>query len=1328
LLLETLYISSKYLNFFSFILVCFLQNILVITLSINKMKTRISLLIFALIPLVGFSQTRVVDNKGTLRTIDESKWTLSGSDIYLKQSGKVGIGTTSPQAKLHVKGSTLFETTVIGDLSSGGPIGTAVATVDSYTSINLNQTTAGQTISLPSPTNTSAGRILQVNNIGTASVTIGEITIDALQTAEFVWNGTHWAVPTAVPLLISGAKTFSAAPSAPSLKLSDNTNQLQFNTGTANIGTLAWTPTAARTITLPNASGTVALISDITSPTLSGDVTGTVGATTLTSIQGKALSAVSPVDKQVLQYEASTSTWKPSSASTFYSLNNLTASAQLLAIGTAGTAPAWNSLTSTHTLDIPMASTASVTAGLLSNADWTSFNTKVSSVAAGSTKVTIGGTATAPTVDVDPSKLGTITLATTAGTGTDVSVTGSPANLGGTLTLNMPDASATARGVITTGTQTIAGNKIFSGSTTVFGSGEGGTPTDTYIRGPQAGGSGTPGANLYIQASNGTGAGGSGNIIFQTGSAATVSVPTLVNTVSQTSSAAIATFSNYTVSSGANRLLMVAINLANTGASISSISYGASPFTKLPNSDAHMAIWYLINPPAGVNNIVVTLSYSCAVSIAATTWENVNQAAPFGTVLTTPFGYNTGSVSLSPVSSLGQVVVDFLISDTSPTPTSAQSVLVSNHDTQFYHTNSYKAATASNTTMSYSFAAANCEYMAFAIQSPTSGGGNALSPALTINNTGNTVIASGKSLAFADGSANTVSLAAPSSVSTYKLTLPAGQGSGGQTLMNDGAGGLSWGIPTSSYTLPVATAGTLGGVKVGSGLSVDAAGVISAATSGTVSSVGLSLPAEMTVSNSPITSTGTLTAAWASQTVNKFFAAPSSGSGIPTFRAIVAADIPTLNQSTTGTAANVTGIVAASNGGTGQSTYAVGDLLYASTTSVLSKLTAAAAGNVLTSGGAGTAPSWGKIGLTTHVSGVLPAANGGTGVANSGTITLGGNLTTSGAFATTISSTGATSVTLPTSGTLYGTALGSITSSQLATSLSDEMGTGSAVFSTSPTLTTPVINGAISGTTVIPPVNGGTGVANSGTITLGGNLTTSGAFATTITSTGTTSVTLPTSGTLVNSGVLNAVITLTTATPGPYSPNPGTTKLLVYIVGGGGQGGGAAASNGSAGAGGGGGGVVIDLIPHSGSTTYSFSVGAGGTTGTNGTIGAAGTSTTFNGVTASGGAGGALGNSTSSLPVAGGIGGAATGGDINIPGDNGTQGVRLANTSACGLAGNGGSSPFGRGGQGKVGTAAAGGAASGYGAGGGGAQGSVSTGSTAGGAGGAGVIIIYEYK
>jgi hypothetical protein len=56
---------------------------------------------------------------------------------------------------------------------------------------------------------------------------------------------------------------------------------------------------------------------------------------------------------------------------------------------------------------------------------------------------------------------------------------------------------------------------------------------------------------------------------------------------------------------------------------------------------------------------------------------------------------------------------------------------------------------------------------------------------------------------------------------------------------------------------------------------------------------------------------------YASKTANYVLAAPNGTAGAPTFRAIVAADIPTLNQNTTGTASNVTGTVAIINGGTG---------------------------------------------------------------------------------------------------------------------------------------------------------------------------------------------------------------------------------------------------------------------------------------------------------------------------------------------------------------------------------------------------------------------------
>ena len=120
---------------------------------------------------------------------------------------------------------------------------------------------------------------------------------------------------------------------------------------------------------------------------------------------------------------------------------------------------------------------------------------------------------------------------------------------------------------------------------------------------------------------------------------------------------------------------------------------------------------------------------------------------------------------------------------------------------------------------------------------------------------------------------------------------------------------------------------------------------------------------------------------------------------------------------------------------------------------------------------------------------------GGTGVNNSGkTITLGGNLTTSGAHTTTLTTTGNTNVTLPSSGTLATIAGSEVltnktinlsnntivaTSAQLATAVTDETGSGALVFANSPTLITPTL-GAASASSLslgspLPIASGGTG-------------------------------------------------------------------------------------------------------------------------------------------------------------------------------------------------------------------------------------------------------------
>jgi hypothetical protein len=115
---------------------------------------------------------------------------------------------------------------------------------------------------------------------------------------------------------------------------------------------------------------------------------------------------------------------------------------------------------------------------------------------------------------------------------------------------------------------------------------------------------------------------------------------------------------------------------------------------------------------------------------------------------------------------------------------------------------------------------------------------------------------------------------------------------------------------------------------------------------------------------------------------------------------IQAADVPTLNQNTTGTAANVTGLVAITNGGTGQNTKAAGfnalspitttgDIIIGTGTNASGRLGIGTVGYVLTS--TGTTATWqastgGVTSFQTSLSGLTPSSSTG------GAITLAGTL------------------------------------------------------------------------------------------------------------------------------------------------------------------------------------------------------------------------------------------------------------------------------------------------------------------------------------------------
>lgn len=183
---------------------------------------------------------------------------------------------------------------------------------------------------------------------------------------------------------------------------------------------------------------------------------------------------------------------------------------------------------------------------------------------------------------------------------------------------------------------------------------------------------------------------------------------------------------------------------------------------------------------------------------------------------------------------------------------------------------------------------------------------------------------------------------------------------------------------------------------------------------GTVTSVALSLPSIIAVTGSPVTTSGTLTGTLTTQAANAIFAGPSSGAGAaPTFRALTTADIPALSYVTSvaasvpaflsisGSPITTSGTLAISysgtalpiaNGGTGQTTAAAafnalspvtttGDLILGNGTNSATRLAIGANNYVLTSNG--TTATWAAAtgGVTQIIAGtnVTISPAGGTG-------------------------------------------------------------------------------------------------------------------------------------------------------------------------------------------------------------------------------------------------------------------------------------------------------------------------------------------------------------
>ena len=304
----------------------------------------------------------VITPKGTRISIDSSKWTISGSNIYNKNSGNVGIGVTIPTAQLHTSSTVRFAG--IGT----NTVNTNIVTTDA--SGNLTTRTLSNLLS------------------GNALTSLNGLT-NSVQTFATGTTGTDFNI-------VSSGSTHT------------------FNLPTASASNRGLLSTANWT-TFNNKIGTVTAITPaaVTTATTTATINNTAAYWNANLLQGIDIATTTPANGQVLTYNTTTSKWEPAAAApvaaTVSNTNTAPNTLSTTVNGVTGTGvPIVNSVANTSSVN-SLSTTVNGVAGSSVNI----INSNSLTLSSGALTSTVNGVASSPAVNV----LATANNGLTAATG-----------------------------------------------------------------------------------------------------------------------------------------------------------------------------------------------------------------------------------------------------------------------------------------------------------------------------------------------------------------------------------------------------------------------------------------------------------------------------------------------------------------------------------------------------------------------------------------------------------------------------------------------------------------------------------------------------------------------------------------------------------------------------------------------------------------------------------------------------------------------------------------------------------------------------------------------
>jgi hypothetical protein len=810
---------------------------------------------------------------------------------------------------------------------------------------------------------------------GGTITTTGTISMPAVGTA-----GTYAKVTTDAQGRVSSGTTLSATdiPILDAAKV------------TTGVFADAQIPTGTDTTKLPLAGGTMsgAINMGGQSVTNTGYVTmnpgkyfglGTYTDTTEGSLVTATLTPGAAAYKGVTWYNTTTNAIKywdgaavvtlASGSTAISSINGLTTSTQVFANGSAGTAPAFVSSGSTHTLNIPMASTAATTAGLLSNTDYAQIVRKDGTVvftadqSMGSHKLT---NVTDPSSAQDAA---TRNYSDTHAAGKNVAVavstavTGAAGN-GFVLTWDQAGSQWTAAAPATNGTVTnVTGSLPISVAT--------GTSTPVVsiatANGSTTGALSSADWNTFNGKLDSVLA--SANIFVGNGSNVATAVPmsgdatisnngaiTLKNTGTAGTYTKITTDAQGRVSSA-----------TNIGASEVTTALGYTPVNQAGDTMSG-ALAMGGNNLSGVGDI----GMNSGKTLMLGSYDNTTEATLTGVLTNTSADigktwYNTASNQIK------------FWNGTAATPLGVAG-------SGFTNLNGLTASTQSFANGSAGTAPAFS----------SSGSTHTLNIPLAATASATAGLLSNTDYVQIIRKDGTVAFTADQSMGSHKLTNVTDPASAQDASTKNYADTHAAG---KNVAAAVSTAVT-GAAGNGFVLTWDQAGsqwtAAAPATNGTVTGVDLALPPIFSISGGPVTSTGTLTGTLVNQAPNLVFAGPASGGvAAPTFRGLAAADIPNLDA-----AKVTTGTLPVARGGTGSASYSNNALVMANGTGTALTSATCSIGEVLQWSGTAWACASVTTGTVTNVTGTAPISVA-TGTTTPAVSIATANTTTTGALSST---------------------------------------------------------------------------------------------------------------------------------------------------------------------------------------------------------------------------------------------------------------------------------------------------------------------------------------